>query len=100
MKHGRGGIVDIEFMVQYWVLLQAAAHPELAEHTDNIGILQALADAGLLSTEWSELLVSAYRQYLSTEHRLKFTEGGPLVERRELAGLADAAVRVWGQVFE
>lgn len=100
VKHGRGGIVDIEFMVQYWVLLQAADHPELAEHTDNIGILQALADAGLLSTEWSELLVSAYRQYLSTEHRLKLTEGGLLVEHRELAGLADAVVCVWGQVFE
>ncbi len=100
VKHDRGGIVDIEFMVQYWVLLHAANRPELTQHTDNIDILQALANAGLLSTEWSESLVSAYRQYLSTEHRLKLIGQGSLVARRELAGTPDVVARLWRQVFE
>ena len=30
LKHDRGGIVDLEFMVQYQVLAHAETHPELA----------------------------------------------------------------------
>ncbi|MFQ5995421.1 MAG: bifunctional [glutamate--ammonia ligase]-adenylyl-L-tyrosine phosphorylase/[glutamate--ammonia-ligase] adenylyltransferase [Acidiferrobacterales bacterium] len=100
IKHDRGGIVDIEFMVQYWVLLWAARHPELVEHTDNISILESLANAGLLGAERKQLLVDAYRRYLSTEHHLKLTDRKSVVESAELAGLPDLVAVVWREVFE
>jgi glutamate-ammonia-ligase adenylyltransferase len=100
VKHGRGGIVDIEFMVQYWVLRWAARHPELTHHTDNISILEGLARAGLLPPERTQLLVDAYRRYLTTEHRLKLAEQKPLIDRRELSGFPESVAQVWHDVFE
>lgn len=100
LKHGRGGIVDIEFMVQYWVLRWAARHPELTGHTDNISILGGLARAGLLPQERTQLLVDAYRRYLATEHRLKLAEQKPLIDHRELSGFPESVAQIWHDVFE
>ncbi|MEK9134441.1 MAG: bifunctional [glutamate--ammonia ligase]-adenylyl-L-tyrosine phosphorylase/[glutamate--ammonia-ligase] adenylyltransferase, partial [Pseudomonadota bacterium] len=67
VKHDPGGIVDIEFMVQYWVLRWAHEHPGLTRHTENIHILEALKAEGLLEPERARLLTEAYRRYLSVE---------------------------------
>ena len=48
LKHGPGGITDIEFMVQYAVLRWAGAHPPLLAWTDNLRLLETIADLGLL----------------------------------------------------
>jgi glutamate-ammonia-ligase adenylyltransferase len=100
IKHDRGGIVDIEFMVQYWVLLLAADNPGLTEYTDNVSILGALADAGLLDAKRVQLLVEAYRCYLSTEHRLKLAERKPLIAHSELSGLPERVAVLWRDLFE
>ncbi|MFQ6022028.1 MAG: bifunctional [glutamate--ammonia ligase]-adenylyl-L-tyrosine phosphorylase/[glutamate--ammonia-ligase] adenylyltransferase [Acidiferrobacterales bacterium] len=100
VKHDRGGIVDIEFMVQYWVLLWAAEQSVLADYTDNISILEALADTGLLDASRSQVLIDAYRCYLSTEHRLRLTEQKALISRRELSGFPEAVTEIWRSVFE
>ncbi|MEE4659010.1 MAG: bifunctional [glutamate--ammonia ligase]-adenylyl-L-tyrosine phosphorylase/[glutamate--ammonia-ligase] adenylyltransferase, partial [Halieaceae bacterium] len=47
LKQGVGGIVDIEFMVQYAVLAWSHKHPRLAHWTDNIRILETLSSEGL-----------------------------------------------------
>jgi glutamate-ammonia-ligase adenylyltransferase len=99
VKHDRGGIVDIEFMVQYWVLRRAAEHPGLTAHTDNIRILQALTTAGLLAAETAETLVGAYRRYLSLEHRTKLMERGSTVERAELGDFPERVRRVWEETI-
>ena len=100
IKHDRGGIVDIEFMVQYWILLLAADNPGLTEYTDNISILGALADAGLLDAKRVQLLVKAYRCYLSTEHRLKLAERKALIAHSELSGLPERVTVLWRDLFE
>ena len=48
IKQDAGGIADIEFLVQYWVLAAANAHPDLLTYTDNIRQLEGLAAAGVL----------------------------------------------------
>ena len=48
IKQDAGGIADIEFLVQYWVLAAANAHPELLTYTDNIRQLEGLAAVGVL----------------------------------------------------
>lgn len=99
VKHDRGGIVDIEFMVQYWVLLWAARHPELTRHTDNIGILEALAASALLPQERAQRLIDAYRCYLSADHRLKLAEREPVIDRQELSGFPEIVAEIWQDVF-
>lgn len=99
LKHDRGGIVDIEFMVQYAVLRWAHEHPGLTRPTDTIGILEALAVEGRLAGAKAQTLIGAYRRYLSAEHRLKLMERGSTVDRATLEGLPDAVGRLWQEFF-
>jgi glutamate-ammonia-ligase adenylyltransferase len=99
LKHDRGGIVDIEFMVQYGVLRWAHMHPVLARHTDNIHLLQMLGDAGLFTPGSVETLTGAYRRYLSIEHHLKLMERGSQVEPAELGDLPQQVRRVWREIL-
>ncbi|KPK70706.1 MAG: hypothetical protein AMJ84_07400 [Acidithiobacillales bacterium SM23_46] len=100
LKHDRGGIVDIEFMVQYWVLRWAHAHPALTRDTDNIHILRALVEAGRLEPGQADRLINAYRRYLSMEHRTKLMERGSEVSRAELDDLPGEVQQLWRATFE
>lgn len=70
LKQDAGGIVDIEFMVQYAALAWSWQHPELVEFTDNIRILEALERVGLMSGEDVLKLQDAYKAYRAAAHRL------------------------------
>ncbi|HEX7045604.1 MAG TPA: bifunctional [glutamate--ammonia ligase]-adenylyl-L-tyrosine phosphorylase/[glutamate--ammonia-ligase] adenylyltransferase [Burkholderiales bacterium] len=100
VKHDRGGIVDIEFMVQYWVLRWAHAHPEIARPTDNIHILEALAGSGLIPADWAQTLADAYRRCLAVEQRIKLMEQGTRVAPAALGDVPQAVISIWNQVFE
>ena len=100
VKHDRGGIVDIEFMVQYWVLRSAHAHPDVTVPTDNVHILEALAGAGLIAAERAEFLSNSYRRLLSVEQRLKLMERGTRVAPEELGDLPQSVLKIWNEIFE
>lgn len=70
LKQDAGGIVDIEFMVQYAVLAWSCRYPELLRFTDNIRILDGLRDAGLIAGDDVECLQEAYKAYRAAAHRL------------------------------
>ncbi|RRJ83472.1 bifunctional [glutamate--ammonia ligase]-adenylyl-L-tyrosine phosphorylase/[glutamate--ammonia-ligase] adenylyltransferase [Aestuariirhabdus litorea] len=70
LKQDHGGIVDIEFMVQYGVLAWSHRHPELYRFSDNIRVLDALEATSLIPAEDADLLREAYKAYRSAAHRL------------------------------
>jgi glutamate-ammonia-ligase adenylyltransferase len=100
LKHDRGGIVDIEFMVQYWVLRWAHAHPGLTEHTDNCRLLEALSEARVLDGKRAQTLIEAYRHYLSAEYRQKLMELGTLVDPAGLNRYPEQVAAIWRETFE
>ena len=69
IKRDPGGIVDIEFVVQFLVLQHAAAHPDLAQATDVVNLLNALVDHDLLSAQDADTLRAAYLVYRAEVHR-------------------------------
>ena len=69
IKREPGGIVDIEFMVQYLVLAWAAEHPILADWTDNVRILETAAKVGLLDGDAAAALKDAYLALRGERHR-------------------------------
>ena len=69
LKRGAGGIVDVEFLVQFLVLANAHEHQELCAFTDNVRILETAAEAGLLEPEEAEALTDAYLGLRSELHR-------------------------------
>jgi glutamate-ammonia-ligase adenylyltransferase len=70
IKQGAGGIADIEFLVQYWVLSAAQAHPQLLTYTDNVRQLEGLAAVGFLQHETAQWLMDAYVSYRTVLHHL------------------------------
>ncbi len=79
LKHGIGGIGDIEFLVQYLVLNNAARSPSVIEYSDNIRQLDALAATACLDAEAVLALQDAYRAYRLAVHRLVLDEQPPIV---------------------
>lgn len=69
VKHDTGGIVDIEFMVQYLMLAYSAEHPELTQWSDNIRQMEELGRVGVMPVEDTEKLRDAYIALRSTIHR-------------------------------
>jgi glutamate-ammonia-ligase adenylyltransferase len=101
IKQDAGGIADIEFLVQYWVLAAAGAHPELLTYTDNIRQLEGLAAVGVLDAATANWLTEAYIGYRSILHHLSLEEAGERVVAA--APHADTRQRIrgiWRATFE
>ncbi|MDZ7751664.1 MAG: bifunctional [glutamate--ammonia ligase]-adenylyl-L-tyrosine phosphorylase/[glutamate--ammonia-ligase] adenylyltransferase [Gammaproteobacteria bacterium] len=100
LKQDRGGIADIEFMVQYGVLLWAATHPAVVRHTDNIRILEAFSAQGLMPAADVGLLADAYRAYRGRGHRCALAQVPALVPHVEFQGYAAGVAALWERMME
>ena len=74
IKQGRGGIVDIEFLIQYLILRHAHRFPELVTYSDNVRQIRSLEESGILDETTAYLLRRAYLVYRATTHRLNLKE--------------------------
>lgn len=95
LKQGDGGIVDIEFMMQFLVLAYANKYPELASYTDNVRILEMVAKVGLLSSEVVGLLTEAYKTYREKYHRVALANEKPLVSSDCYLENRQAVISTW-----
>jgi glutamate-ammonia-ligase adenylyltransferase len=69
LKHDAGGLVDIEFIVQYLVLRHGGEQPGLLRWPDNMRLLDESAAAGVLSEDDAHALQTIYIQYRTLLHR-------------------------------
>ena len=74
VKHSAGGMVDVEFVVQYLVLAHAAQHPSLLGNVGNIALLLNAEQAGLLPAGVGMAAGSAYRELRRVQHRARLDE--------------------------
>lgn len=94
LKRGRGGLVDVEFIVQLLQLKYGRDHPEI-RRSNAWEALEALAVAGHLSTEEVETLLAGYSFLRLVEARLRIVTDRPLTEVPEGAeDLAKLAARL------
>lgn len=99
LKQDPGGIVDIEFMVQFAVLAQAHDSPQLTRWTDNIRLLEMLVESGFFTDVEGRQLAEAYIAYRSAGHRLQL-QGQPNVVPDEEFGLhRNAVLAAWQKLF-
>ena len=71
LKHDPGGMVDIEFIVQFLVLAHSHAHPELVRNLGNIALLLRAGDFGLASRELTHKVADYYRYLRRMQHGLR-----------------------------
>ena len=99
LKQDPGGLADIEFLVDYWVLASSAEHPELVEFPDNVRQLEALERVGLVPADRCRRMKDAYLALRQRVHELALDEGGRVVGEHEFAELRAWVVGVWDEVF-
>ena len=100
LKQGHGGIVDIEFLVQFGVLAWAHEYPALLEFTDNIRLLGELGQAEKLSADEVHMLCNAYRSYRARQHKLALQSVPAVVDEAEYAQSRAGVIGVWRKLLE
>ena len=99
VKHSAGGMMDVEFAVQYLVLAHAAAHQTLCANAGNIALLQRAEAAGLLAAGIGSAAADAYRTLRRAQHQARLDERPTQFDVAELAAPRDAVLALWRAVF-
>ena len=95
VKQGVGGLVDIEFIVQYLVLAYSHLHPALYEFTDNMRILDALAATGVLSKAQVASLQTTYLTYRQITHHAALEKAGDFLPAQPWVECRQQVVEIW-----
>ena len=91
--------MDAEFAVQFLVLTQSAAHPELLVNAGNIALLQRAEACGLLPQGVGTAAADAYRDLRRAQHRARLDEQPTQVAPEAMAAQRDAVLALWQAVF-
>jgi glutamate-ammonia-ligase adenylyltransferase len=100
LKQDIGGMVDIEFLVQYLVLLKSYDHPELLKWTDNVRLLQSLIETRVMDEYTAHVLKHAYLIYRAAAHQLNLQENPAKVPSEKFDRLRQRVERIWQIFFE
>jgi glutamate-ammonia-ligase adenylyltransferase len=95
LKQGIGGIADIEFIVQFCILAYSEKHPELTQVTDNINLLNTLAEQQLLSQENVTTLKQAYCIFRDQGHKETLQGNKALIEQDQLVEIREQVAKIW-----
>jgi len=99
LKHGEGGLMDIEFAVQYLVLAHGGRHPELQDNVGNIALLKRAEAAQLLDVGIGTAAADAYRELRRAQHRARLDEQPKRFPPETLAPERAAGRALWRAVF-
>jgi len=99
IKQGKGGIVDIEFLVQYLVLVHSHQYPALLTYTDNFRILEAAQECQLLDQSEMQILINAYLDLRSTSHQIALQQEGRLLSAKNLQSFQSSVSTIWDKLF-
>src|SRR5688572_2833991 len=100
LKHDRGGMIDIEFSVQYLVLAHAHRHAQLTQNLGNIALLGMAAQLKLIDAELAEKCREAYRKFRRLQHALRLNGAQyARVPQEQVAGKSEAVRNLWKAVF-
>ena len=104
LKHDAGGMVDIEFIVQFLVLAYAHQHPKLIGNLGNIALLQIAGEMGLITPEAAQSVGNAYRLLRARQHRLRLDGAEKtrvdLEQESEFIAARDAVQALWMEIFK
>jgi [glutamine synthetase] adenylyltransferase / [glutamine synthetase]-adenylyl-L-tyrosine phosphorylase len=100
LKYSPGGMVDVEFAVQYLVLLHAVRHPDLLINTGNINLLHRIENVGLIPAGVGIAAANAYRKLRRAQHKARLDETSTQIDLGVLASERDAVLTLWSIVFK
>ena len=95
VKNGRGGITDIEFLVQFMVLKGVTRHPRLAEYSDIIRQLESLVAEAMIEKSDATTLRDAWLAYRTRVHHLALAQRPPRVDESEFRSEREEVKALW-----
>jgi glutamate-ammonia-ligase adenylyltransferase len=103
LKHDAGGMVDIEFIVQFLVLAFSNTHPQLIANLGNIALLRIAGEAGLIQASMAQEVGDAYRLLRARQHRLRL-DGAEKTRvdlglEPELVRAREVVLGLWQEIF-
>ncbi len=99
IKHDRGGMVDIEFMVQFLVLAYSAAHSELTANNGNLALLIRAGEFGLIDAQLAQRVCATYRNLRALQHKMRLNNQSPCrVNPEEID--TSPVMALWGTLLE
>ena len=100
IKHDRGGLIDVEFIVQYLVLGHAHQHAALTGNIGNLALLKLAAKLGLVEKSAAQAVHDAYRRFRKMQHALRLQgDRYARVEAGELSSEIAAVTALWNRVL-
>ncbi|MFW2440697.1 MAG: bifunctional [glutamate--ammonia ligase]-adenylyl-L-tyrosine phosphorylase/[glutamate--ammonia-ligase] adenylyltransferase [Arenicellales bacterium] len=99
LKQGHGGIVDIEFMVQYMVLRWACGYPQLTEHTETMVLLDELKKLELLEPETHRVLSGTFSSWLEKSYQLKLNDRPAMIPAASAKKLSRQVTEIWHKLL-
>ncbi len=100
LKQDEGGMVDIEFIVQYLVLLKSSEYNELAGWTDIVRLLETLIETKIVDDSTARFLKEAYLEYRASAHMLSLQEKPAKVPDNEFIDLRENVKKIWKAFLE
>ncbi|MBP8265898.1 MAG: bifunctional glutamine synthetase adenylyltransferase/deadenyltransferase, partial [Zoogloea sp.] len=100
LKHDRGGLIDVEFIVQYLVLGHAFEHASLTGNLGNIALLKMAGELGLIPADQAAQVADTYREYRRLQHGLRLNNQASRVDRKQVAENARGVRALWNRVFD
>jgi glutamate-ammonia-ligase adenylyltransferase len=95
LKQSAGGIVDIEFMVQFGVLANSENSPILTRYTDNVRLLESLQTACVISENDAKILKNAYCAYRDAGHKRVLQGDKTIVAAQNFVELREQVSQIW-----
>jgi glutamate-ammonia-ligase adenylyltransferase len=104
LKHDEGGMVDIEFMIQWIVLRYAHLYPQLLQNVGNIALLKIASSLNIMTKEDALAVSNAYRIFRKKQHQLRLDgQSVARVSPEEFEEIFTAhqikVLRVWQQLM-
>jgi glutamate-ammonia-ligase adenylyltransferase len=104
LKHDSGGMVDIEFIVQFLVLAYSHQYQQLIGNLGNIALLRIAGEVGLIKQKTAASVGDAYRLLRSRQHRLRLDGAEKtrikLEKESELSAARAAVMALWLELFQ
>jgi glutamate-ammonia-ligase adenylyltransferase len=100
LKHDAGGMIDIEFIVQYLVLRHAHTYPQLTANAGNIALLHLCGELGLIDAALASQVAAAYRAMRKLQHSVRLQgHDKTRVEPAQVGTHPDSVLRLWHACF-
>ncbi len=100
LKHDAGGMIDIEFIVQYLVLAYANEHPQMTADIGNIALLKLAGQTGLIDAGLAPQVADAYREFRRLQHQIRLRgDDRARVDPSSVEVMRAAVIRLWDGIF-